>query len=187
MTGEEVPHPAEDLDPAKIDMLLQPFTTQEGYLNEACLQELEAKLKGIPESHERLMGNPEWSTPWVVTDTEIVGQLAHWAVRQFEGPPPDLAEVLGYLQACLRRGPFTEETAPGFRCERLSLCEVNKILWEILGGLRQFDNWNREEVVGERWIDLSALLHNVCVGIRDERRHELAFERRFEARHWEGS
>lgn len=180
MTKE--PHPADGLE--NIEMLSQPLTTEEGYLNEACLRELEAAIKGIPESHTRLADNAEWATPWWVMDTEIVGQLAHWAIRQFRGVPPNLKEVLGYTLVCLRDGPFKDaDDSDDVRCVSLSLCQINKFLWDVLDGLPQFVDWNSKDKYGDRFIDLSALLHNVCVGIRDERRHHLAFDQKFEEKY----
>jgi len=183
----ETPHPAEGIPFDKIQMLNQPLTTEEGYLNEACINELTCAINNIPETHKRLAGNPEWSTPWITTDVEILGSLARCAVEIWHGAPPNLVEVLGFVQECLKSGPFKnkhEWTAGGrgFRMAELSLCAINKILWELLGELPQFMAWNDSEIHKD-WVDVHALLHNTCVEIRNARRHSLAFNRKFEAEH----
>jgi len=182
MTEKRERHPAKGLD--KIEMLNEPLLTDEGYLNEACINELEQAIRNTPETWERLAGEPEWNTPRVVTDVDIIGRLAGCAVRAFNGAPPNLSEVIDFAHACLLRGPFAESSDyGGFRMARLSLCDINRLLWEYLGDLKSFNDWNKVEVVGERWISLSALLHQVCIEIRNERRHNLAFDIQFERKH----
>jgi len=83
-------------------------------------------------------------------------------------------------------------------CEA-SLCDISRQLYAILyeQGVAEFDAWNRCKV-GETpeiqfscrydnrqdpdrdFIDLDALLHNVCLTIRDERRKNKAFDQQFE-------
>ena len=187
MSDEDGPHPAKGLPLDKIEMLNEPLTTEEDYLNEACIKELEGVIRSMPEAHERLAGRPEWSTPWIVTDNDIVSNFAKCAVGIWCGCPPDLVEVVGYVQACLRRGPFKDEeeyTACGrpFRMKRMSLCEINKFLWDVLDGLPRFMAWNDADK-HENWVDLSALLRNVCIEIRNERRHRLAFDIHFDRKY----
>lgn len=170
------PGPADGVE--GIEMLSQPLLTEEGFVNAAAIQELEAALRSIPESWERLAREPEWSIPAWTTDCEIIGALAGCAVRAFRGYPPRLDEVIGYTHACLLRGPFADGLdGGGFRMAKLSLCDINRLLWSFLGGLTAFDDWNDEKTVGDRWIDLSALLHQVCIEIRNDRRHHHAVER----------
>jgi len=180
----EEDHPAEALPFENIEMLTQPLTTEDGYLNEACINELSALIINMPETYERLAGEPEWATPWIVSDCDILSNLARCAVQIWHGAPPDLVEVIGYVQACLKSGPFkneTDYTAGGrpFRMKRMSLCEINKFLWDVLGDLPQFMAWN-DVKQHELWVDVHALLHNVCIEIRNERRHKLAFNRKFD-------
>ena len=180
MSDEE--HPAKEIE--GIEMLSEPLVTEEGFLNEACISQLEAAIRNMPESWERLAHEPEWNTPAIIADVEIIGYLAGNAVRAFQGVPPKLEEVVGYAHACLLKGPFVESPDyGGFRMVKLSLCDINRLLWEYLGGLTSFDNWNKEEIVGSRWIDLSALLHQVCISVRNERRHSRAFDIKFERAH----
>lgn len=56
---------------------------------------------------------------------------------------------------------------------------INKTLWDILGDLTLFQEWNTEEVMGENWLDLSAILHNVCLDVRSEWRNEKRFDEEF--------
>jgi len=187
MNQPSPPHPAEGLPFDKIEMLSQPLTTEDGFLNEACMNELAAAIRNMPETHERMADNPEWSTPWITSDVEILSKLAHCAVELWHGAPPDLEKVLGFTKACLASGPFKGETDFGgegrsWFMTDLSLCQINKFLWDVLGDLPQFMAWNDDEVHKD-WVDVHALLRNTCVEIRNERRHRLAFDRKFEAEH----
>ena len=83
--------------------------------------------------------------------------------------------------------------------QKCSLNDISKWLYEILyeQGIEKFDNWNKCKVGntpdiqftsafdGRRnpdrdFIDLDALLRNVCVEIRDERRKNKAFDDKFD-------
>lgn len=172
-----------DIYPDGFEILNEPLTTSEGFINEACLRELEAAIRNAPKTFDRLAGDREWSTPAWTADTDVLGNFAGCAVKLFGGlAPPDLAAINGFLREVLHRGLFANvalETA-NFRLANVSLCEINRALWDALGDLPQFLAWNDKEKVGENWIDLDALLHNVCVQIRNERRHFAAFNSAFE-------
>ena len=89
--------------------------------------------------------------------------------------PPGLEKVLGYVGTCLK---------PQFDChgmKKVSLCEINKILHDILmdQNISIFDGWNTEEVMGKSWLDLHALLHNTCLTIRDKRREDDRFDEKY--------
>ena len=88
--------------------------------------------------------------------------------------PPGLENVLGYLGACLRR-MFDPH---GYH--DLSLCQINLLLHKLLMDDATFRGWNTEEVMESHWLDLSALLHQVCVSIRDEWRAFDRFNREFD-------
>lgn len=64
----------------------------------------------------------------------------------------------------------------------ISLCDISKMLYDILYGqnISIFDGWNTEEVMGKSWLDLDALLHGVCICIRNERRERDRFSKKFE-------
>lgn len=175
-------HPCSDLPDERIEILSEPLTTEEGFINAASLAELEAAIKAIPETYERLAGDLEWSTPYPIILDEIVGALASWAIRQANGIPPGLPGVCAYARACLAmRSDLTKFSDGIAMFERASLCDVNRWLWEILGDHKPFVQWNDAEAMrGLNWIDLSALLHNVCLSIRNERRHAYAFDQKFE-------
>ena len=169
----------------KIEVLSQSLTTEEGFLNEACMNELAAWINNFPKTYARpdLLEDPEWSTQRVVSVKEITGYFAQWAIRQGDHPgcPPNLEKLITYLGNCLRTD-FGEKD--GTRWGEMgwgnfSLCEINKTLWDILGDLSIFQEWNTKECLGEHWLDLDALLHNVCISIRNERRKNDEFDRKF--------
>jgi hypothetical protein len=178
----------------EIEMLSQPLTTDEGFLNPAAMSELEAKIASIPKTHLRLADDPEWAAKRYTCRREITGAFAKWAVRQSPyGCPDGLESVVRYLNACLK----TAVAWDGVGFAELSLCDINRICWDILGDFAPFQAWNRakkgsEEIVfvsafdlppdpDHDFIDLDALLHNVCIDIRTKRRVEDEFDRKFEA------
>lgn len=165
--------------PEDIPMLSQPLMTEEGFVNPACIQELEAWLANMPTSHERLAGDPKWSTPRWTSCREIVGHFAHWAVRQIDSDvpfPPGLEKMVGYLYACIR--PRFDQHGMA----ELSLCDISRLLHEILMPEAIFQSWNDEKVL-PGWLDLDALLHNVCMSIQRGRDEFDEFNRRFEEEH----
>lgn len=166
-----------------IEMLNQPLLTDEGFLNEACMKEIAGWIANTPETHERLKDDPEWATPWGTTCTEILEVFAHSSIGIFHGQiPPDFHAVFSFLRACLVRDYFPECTDAGldFRWREMSLCEINKAMWDILGELDAFRGWNDSEKLPDTWVDTSALLRNVCNVIRWNRRRNVAFDLEFE-------
>lgn len=159
---------------------------------------IEDAIEGMGKTHERLRGDPEWDERkdlWT-SPHQIVGAFAMWACRQSPyGVPDGLENVCKYLSAALKT-EFKWATAG---MQELSLCEINKALYDILyeQGVEEFDAWNERkngrDGMGfssrmdsgsnpdDDFIDLDALLHNVCVTIRDERRANKAFDEKFEA------
>ncbi|KKL84765.1 hypothetical protein LCGC14_1961490 [marine sediment metagenome] len=161
--------------PEDTHMLSQPLLTEEGFINSACMNELEATINNMPRTYDRLSNDPEWSIPEIVQVKQITGYFAHWAIRQGDNfpYPPNLEHLVGYLDACLRKefliiGSGERWYEMGW-C-KLSLCQINKMLFDILEGTAEFDAWNTKECLGDNWLDLNALLHNVCISIRDEDR-----------------
>ena len=173
-------------------MLSQPLMTEDGFINEACLNELASAIKNMPKTHERLSNDPEWNTPRLTSYRDITAGLAYWAVHQLAatemsetefdfGPPafpPGLEKVIGYLHACIR--PKFDK----FGWAQLSLCDISKMLHDILyeKNISIFDGWNTKEVLGSHWLDLDALLHNVCLTIRQDRREFERFNKEFDER-----
>jgi hypothetical protein len=162
----------------------QPLLTEEGFLNGACLNELHSAIKNIPPTYIRLQDNPEWTVKRITNYKEITGYCANWAIRQgYKEPhmahPPNLEKVVSYLQACIRKEFDNDGWA------NLSLCDISKMLHGVLyeQSISVFDDWNKEEVMGHNWLDLDALLHNVCLSIRDERRANDRFDKKFEEEH----
>jgi len=180
-----------------MEILNEPLMTTKGYLNPACMNELGAAIRNMPPDHERLGGDPEWSAKRLTAIKDITGGLAKWAVMQSPYAAPKFLEsVIGYVDACLQvmfgKHEFLE----------LSLCDIVRILHEFLmdgDGIPEFVAWNkpkdgnRDEVKfvcresksdsDSDFIDLDALLRNVCLDIRMERRAFDAFNREFDRRH----
>lgn len=167
-----------------IEFLSQPLMTEDGFLNPACLNELEAAIKNMPKTFERLFDDPEWNEEKITYYREIAGYFIHWAVRQQNNQKclPNLENITNYLMECLRREFAKKDTTHygemgwGY----FSLCQINKILYDILWDLPSFLDWNDEKIIGKEWLDLDALLHNVCISIRNERRKNEEFDKKFE-------
>ena len=166
-------------------MLENPLLTEDGFLNEACWNELCSAIKNCPKLHDRCDNDIEWTKKRITAVREITGGLAYWAVRQIgccppadEGPivPPNLEKVIGYLHTCIR--PKFDK----FGWAQLSLCDISKMIYGILyeQGISCFDEWNTKEVMGDYWLDLDALITNVCITIRDERRKNDEFDKKFD-------
>ena len=182
----------------KIDHILsQPLTTEDGFLNPACMNELGATLANMPKTHERLNGDPEWEKKHWIFVNYVTGYLAMWAIRQSPYTYPErLDEVIKYLDACLTLKANKEKMM------EVSLCEINKMLYEILyeQGVEAFDNWNKckkgdtpdisftSRYDGKKdpdydFVDLDALLHNVCISLRNDFRKDDEFDRKFKEEH----
>jgi len=166
-----------------IPMLKQPLVTEDGFLNEACMNELEGAFAAMPPDHIRLAGDSEWNTKRITNWREITGGLAHWAVRQIpetdDTPfPPGLEKMLGLLTAIIR--PKFDKMA----WAELSLCDISKMLHDALWDEPIFQSWNDEKVL-PGWLDLDALLRNVCLVIRQDRRASDKFNADFEAEYGE--
>ena len=185
-----------NLNSEEMQILSEPLLTSDGYLNPACMNELQATVAGMPKIFCRLKDDPEWATPKWIFAHDIVGAFAQWACRQSPyGVPTGLENVCKYLHAALLH-EFKWNTGG---MEQLSLCQINKALYDILydQGIVEFDDWNKckcgatpdiqftsamdhKRNPDEDFIDLDALLHNVCITIRDERRKDDAFDKKFE-------
>jgi hypothetical protein len=180
----------------EIETLTQPLITPEGFVNPACMAELEGAISSMGKTHERLRGDPEWDCAkdqWTFPK-DIVGAFAMWACRQSPyGVPNGLESVCKYLNDAL--ATVTEWGTAGMA--ECSLCDINRWLHEILyeQGVEEFDAWNERKngrdgmgfssafdqpSLDDDFIDLDALLHNVCLEIRDERRQRRAFDAKFE-------
>ena len=163
-----------------IHMIQQPLLTDEGFLNEACMRELEAAIRNMPKTYERLKNDPEWSVKWWTTDLDIVSSFAASAITCFRGVPPNLDKVCQYVHTLLRKEPSFEKVPNDkFMMAELSLIDINKMLWNYLGELPLFLDWNDSDKY-ETWADLDALLHNVCLLIRTDRREFDRFNEEFE-------
>jgi len=131
----------------KIDHIInQPLLTEEGCLNQACMNELEKAIDNSPKTYERLKNDFEWNEKVYTSISDITSALAKWAIRQSPYSYPErLDEVVKYLYACLR--PSFDENG----IDHLTLCEINKLLYDILyeQGVEAFDNWNKSKKNGK--------------------------------------
>lgn len=190
----EQPNPFDD-----IPMLPEPMLTEDGFENPNFMPAFKAMLDNMPESYERLANKPEWNTKRWTFYREIVGALAQWAIRNISDDgrdddlnvimldpppfPPDFEKVLGYVSSCLKRQFMKLNTCDlWYGMAEVSLCDINRMLHEILTieEFKLFMDWNTKETMGDAWLDLSALLHNVCLTIRNERRDHDRFDKEFE-------
>lgn len=187
----------------KIPILKHPLTTEDGTLNPLCMGELAEAIDAFGTTHQRLKDDPEWSIPQWTFRHQITGAFAMWACRQSPyGVPDGLETVCKYLDASLKTAAEWKVGHPTEGMAEVSLCDVSRMLHEILmdQGIEQFDAWNRCKVgdtpeiqfssrfdgpgdPDRDFIDLHALLHNVCITIRNERREDARFDAAFEAKH----
>lgn len=161
------------------EMLSQPLITEDGFINEASLNELEKAIKNMPKTYERLKNDKEWSKKIVIHKKQILGAFAKWAIRQSFDYPGGLKNVIQFLDKCLINDfnwEWKDEEDNNYYI-KLSLCEINKALYKILyeQNISFFDNWNK----GEKFVDLDALLKNVCIEIRNEQRENENFDKKF--------
>lgn len=178
------------------EVIEEPLLTEEGFLNPVAMNQLEKAIEGVGPTYQRLAGDSEWNTPHYLYPDYIVGSLAKWAVRQSPYHNPEgLEKVIGYLNACLKR----DFQKAGRDLVEMSLCQINEYLHKNLMSLDVFLAWNNpkkgkvqikfvssDSEEGDPdcdFIDLDALLHNVCLDLRDEWRADKAFEEKFEKEH----
>lgn len=184
------------MDNYDFEMIPEPLLTEEGFINEACINALNSAIANTPPTYERLANDLEWTKKYWTFQHDIVAAFAKWAVRISPYAYPDhLIEVLGYLDACLKR--MIEWDKDGMY--KLSLCDINKLLHDILmdKGITYFDDWNKPKKDWRKdnkesfqeatdkdpdydFIDLHALLHNVCLDLRTEHREKDSFDEKFE-------
>lgn len=178
------------------DVIDEPLLTDDGLLNPVAMAKLEAAIQAVPPTYERLAANGEWSIPNGLFRDWIPAALAKWAIRQSPYHMPDgLVSVIGYLDACLKRAvPWNADDYAA-----LSLCQINKLCHDILMDYKPFRLWNEPKrgkaqtqfvsaYDGPRdpdtdFIDLDALLHNVCLDIRNEWRAHKASDDEFERKY----
>ena len=188
-------------DKEKIDFLTQPLLTEDGYLNEACINELKCAIHNMPKIHERSAGEEEWEEKHWIFRKEITSLLAKNAISQSTYIWPEkLEEVIKYLDACLRKSVDWEiQESENNAMTQLSLNDISKLLYNILydQNFEPFDNWNKSKIdTGQEiqfvsgfdgpsradysFIDLDALLSNVCIDIRNRVRKDKEFDKKFE-------
>lgn len=165
-----------DLD---IDMLSQPLLTEEGFINEACINELTAAINNIPPAHERLKDDLEWSTKRWTNLRDITGSLAFSAIYNIDNyvdesaVPPKLETAICLVHSYIRKHFDDREMA------ELSLCDIARMLHDIIHTEEVFLRWNDEKYL-KGWLDLDALILSVCNLIRTDRREFDRFNEEFE-------
>lgn len=181
-----------------MEFLTQPLLTEEGFVNEACIDELKSVIKNSSKPYEKWKNDDEWNEKVGIFRQHITSYLAKWAIRQSPYVCPDgLCEVVCYLDVCLKKEVEWDHNDYA----DLSLNKINELLYSILyeQGFSIFDSWNKpkkggvEIVFSSRYssgpdpdydfIDLDALLRNVCIDIRDERRIHKKFDEEFEKKY----
>jgi hypothetical protein len=181
MTDEEQrEQQRKELEKLGVRIIEAPMLTEDGFINPVFEAELEGAINNAwADATRRCEEDPEWNTPRWTMWREVTGYFALWAVRQIESPdttpfPPGLEKMIGYLSACTRSKFDEHEMA------ELSLCQIERMLEEILWPMETFQSWNDRDVL-PGWLDLYALLRNVCCSIRNERREFDRFNREFDA------
>lgn len=178
---------SEEVNPfEEIEQINKPLLNSDGSLNLDFLKELKQVIDSLPNVTPRLASDPEWNTKeenWTFRQ-EIIGAFALWACRLSpHGVPDGLEVVCKYLNECLKR------EYNWARMEELSLCEIHRALDDILlkNGIKQFKDWAKAKsgktdptnfltafggthCPDDDFMDLNALILNVCMTIRDERR-----------------
>ncbi len=173
--------------PREIEMLTQPLTTEDGFINEACVNELEAVIKNMPDTAERMSGDSEWELPGHTFDKSIAGYLSNWIIQQSGGAPECLSNLINCLLTFMRAEVPKDLVAHiseqhSSLLLKVSLCQIASILETTLADIPDWCKLNDKDYMGAQdldWIDLDACIRNVCTSIRDERRHIEAFERGF--------
>jgi hypothetical protein len=176
-------------------MISQPFLTEEGFVNEACMNEFNKAIINMPKTYERLNNDIEWNVKrWTFKD-DITGSFAKSAIKLSPySCPNNLEKVIKYLDACLEKEIDWGE----YGLVELSLCDINKLLYDILyeQNISICDEWNEPKknwrktefsCLGEAskedpdfdYISLDALFHNVCLDIRRERRADDKSDKEF--------
>jgi hypothetical protein len=179
--------------PDEIRILTQPMFTDSG-VNPAAMNELEAAIKSTPRIHGRKRDDEEWNLKKYVFSKSITAELAKWAIRQSPYAYPEgLESVVKYLNEVLKR------KADRYGMLSITLCELGELLYDTLydKGIKHFDDWNKPKSreVGDikfvtayseernpdtDFIDLDALLTNVCVEIRDEWRRNSEVDKKID-------
>ena len=186
-------------DEEKIEILSQPLTTEDGFINPACINELESAILNMPKIHERSADDNEWTEKRFIVKKDITSNFARWAIHQSPYQWPEgLETVVKYLDACLEKSVEWKPFLPSNGYAYLSLNDISNLLYSILyeQNFAAFDAWNvsknrSDEKIrftsafsapgdpDDEFIGLDALLTNVSVAIRNERRKADEFDRKF--------
>lgn len=173
------------------------YSNEDGSINENLGKEIDDFIDNMPRLYEKCSNDNEWTEKRWTFISDITGPFAKWATSQSSYACPDnLEKIIKYLHECLKRDVKWELAGMA----ELSLCDISKLLYDILydTGISYFDDWNKSKKDWEKdgkydyfseaeekdpdygFIDLDALLNNVCLDIRTERRESKKFHEEFE-------
>lgn len=175
----------------KIHMIDEPLFNPDGSVNTNAIVKLE---DAITETIPRRINDQEWNEKCWTFKKEITGAFAGNAVRASPySCPDDLEKIINYLDACFTLDVFSKLTMD---MVEISLNEIEAFLHKYLDDLPQFVQWNERKNKREGhgftsahspklkpdddFIDLDALIRNVCIQIRTQRREEKLFNEKFE-------
>jgi len=182
----------EDFEEYDFEIIDEPLVTEDGFLNEVAYKQMVNRIKNIEPAYERLKNNQEWSKKELTDKKQILSNFGKCAIRlSLYSIPSHLEEIICYLDKCLEKDISWDKDKYTY----LSLCNINKLLYNILyeKNISYFDEWNEpkkdwrksdfetfqeacETDIDYDYISLDALLHNVCLEIREERRIFKAFD-----------
>lgn len=162
--------------------LTQPLTTEEGYVNEACLNELTEAIRNLPKYSE----NPdlERTLKGYTSLGDLTGEYAKWIIIQAKGAPNTLPHIINYIAAEAKQyfKSFTEYDDGQVLMWEISLNDIAKF-HELIENEPIIAQLNEESFMAPQnleWIDLGALERNVMTGVRNDRRHFAAFNFKFD-------
>ena len=146
-------------------------------------------------SRRRLLADREWTEPKWTHVHAIVQAFIHGIIsadpwHKNYRLPPDFESVVNWIAFNVQKTYGDEMVV------QISLMELEKKLWEWARQHKSFLKWNEGDgpqiaivhrdspALGKRnFIDLDALLRNTSLFLRDKRRQEDDFDRKFKAEH----
>lgn len=138
------------------------------------------ELDNMSPPYEAYQNDSEWTTKEMTFLTEILGSFSKYAIQLSPYVMPDKLEVVvKYLEACLKRS-YNWEVIEGKYWAKLSLCEINKMLYEILESFNVVVDWSKPRVdhpynpddPDTYCIDLYSLFFSTCLDLKVQRFYE---------------
>lgn len=139
-----------------MNTLKEPFLNSNGEVNTACIDEIIALLKNSPDIYEKFKNNIRWNRKHLLAIKDITSSFAKWAVAQSPYTyPTDLEIVIKILEE-----DFKQEYSSFYR--EISLNEVSQYLYTFLFKIPQVLEWNKTKIGDYDYINIEALIRNVC-------------------------